>query len=142
MAADKPRVPDAARLGHSSGWVIERRRSPRVPVSWGVRWIIGDWVIVVQTRALDASDHGLRLEIPVKEMGRLGALLAPGQRHRIEILLSGSERLTRVAEVRYVSDGSVGFQIDEALPVERLVRAPAADQARTGQPAPPPPTPS
>ena len=108
------RAPDATHLGSSAVWVIERRRDPRVPVSWGVRWIIGEWIVIFDTRALDASTHGLRVEMPMKELGGLGELLVPGQRHRIEILLSGGRRLTRIAEVRHVADGSVGFLIDQS----------------------------
>jgi len=124
------RAPDATHLGSSATWVIERRRDPRVPVSWGVRWIIGEWIVIFDTRALDASTHGLRVEMPMKELGGLGELLVLGQRHRIEILLSGGRRLTRIAEVRHVADGSIGFLIEEALPVEELVRTCATDLAR------------
>jgi hypothetical protein len=104
----------------ANAWVIERRLHPRIPGSWGVRWIVGEHVIVLETRALDASVHGLRLEIPLQGLSRL---LAAGQRHRIEILVGGSaKRLTRVAQVRHVTETSVGFSIEEALPMDELRR--------------------
>jgi hypothetical protein len=110
---------DAADQG---AWVIERRRHTRTPGNWAVRWIVGEYMVVLETRALDASIHGLRLEIPLKD---LSGLLTPGQRHRIEILVGGTgKRVTRVAEVRHVSATSVGFFIDEALPMEELLRHP------------------
>jgi len=105
-------------------WVIERRRHTRTPGPWAVRWIVGEceYMVVLETRALDASIHGLRLEVPLQEFSRL---LVPGQRHRIEILLGGSgKRVTRVAEVRHVSETSVGFFIEEALPMDDLLRHP------------------
>ncbi len=112
--------------GDQNAWVIERRRHTRTPGSWAVRWIVGEYMVVLETRALDASLHGLRLEMPLQG---LSTLPVPGQRHRLEILL-GTKRLTRIAEVRHVSQTSIGFSIEEALPMEELLRAPA-DPART-----------
>jgi hypothetical protein len=106
-----------------NAWVIERRRHARIPGSWAIRWIVGEHMVVLETRALDASVHGLRLEIPLEG---LSGLLAVGQRHRLEILVGGTaKRLTRVAEVRHVTDTSVGFLIEVALPMEELRRSPA-----------------
>ena len=65
-----------------TAWVIERRVHARTPGSWAVRWIVGEYMVVLETRALDASLHGLRLEVPLQG---LSAPLRPGQRHRIEI---------------------------------------------------------
>jgi hypothetical protein len=106
-----------------NAWVIERRRHARTPGSWAVRWIVGEYMVVLETRALDASMHGLRLEMPLQG---LSVLPIPGQRHRIEILLGGTaKRLTRIAEVRHVTETSIGFSIEEALPMEELLRTPA-----------------
>lgn len=124
-AAMKYTVDQSAGVEHSA-WVIERRRHARTPGSWAVRWIIGEYMILLETRALDASLHGLRLEMPLRG---LSVLPIPGQRHRIEILLGASKRLTRIAEVRHVSQTSIGFSIEEPLPMEELLRAPA-DPAR------------
>ena len=74
-----------AKDGSDQGaWVIERRRHARTPGPWAVRWIVGEceYMVVLETRALDASIHGLRLEVPLQEFSRL---LVPGQRHRIEL---------------------------------------------------------
>jgi hypothetical protein len=110
-----------------NAWVIERRRHTRTPGSWAVRWIVGEHIVVLETRALDASLHGLRLEVPLQG---LSSLLTLGQRHRIEILVGGTtKRLTRVAEVRHITETSVGFSIDEALPMDEMLRSPA-DPAR------------
>jgi len=110
-----------------NAWVIERRCHARMPGSWAVRWIVGEYMVALETRALDASMHGLRLEMPLQG---LSVLPTPGQRHRIEILLGGTaKRLTRIAEVRHVTKTSIGFSIEEALPVEELLRTPA-DPAR------------
>jgi len=110
-----------------NAWVIERRRDPRTPGSWAVRWIVGEHMVVLETHALDASLHGLRLGVPLQD---LSGLLIPGQRHRIEILVGGTaKRVTRTAEVRHVTETSVGFFIEEALPMEELLRSPA-DPAR------------
>jgi hypothetical protein len=110
---------DAADQG---AWVIERRRHARMPGDWAVRWIVGEYMVVLETRALDASLHGLRLEVPLKDLSNL---LTPGQRHRVEILVGGNgKRVTRMAEVRHVSETSVGFFIDEALPMDELRRHP------------------
>ncbi len=111
---------DARRLG--GAWVIERRADRRVPVSWGVRWIIGDCIIVLGCRVLDAARHGLRLEVPLKDIGELARLLKVGDRHRLEILPGRGARLSRVARLCHVTAASVGFEVDEALPVERLRR--------------------
>jgi hypothetical protein len=126
---DNSATPDTNHL--DGAWVIERRRDARLPVSWGIRWIVGEQMVVLKTRTLDASLHGLRLEIPTKELGELGVLLEPGQRHRLEILVSGGQRVSRMAELRHVGAGSVGFQIDEELPLERLMsRAKSVKPAR------------
>ena len=105
-----------------NAWVIERRRHVRTPGQWKVRWIVGEMMVVLDTRALDASLHGLRREVPLE---KFSGLLTPGQRHRIEILVGGNgKRVTRVAEVRHVSERSVGFFIEEPLPMEELLRTP------------------
>jgi len=83
-------------------------------------------MVVLETRALDASLHGLRLEMPLRG---LAALPVPGEQHRVEILVGG-KRLTRIAEVRHVSETSIGFSIEEPLPIEELLRA-QADPAIT-----------
>ena len=103
-----------------NAWVIERRRHTRTPGSWAVRWIVGEHMVVLETRALDASLHGLRLEMPLHG---LSALPVPGEQHRLEILV-GTKRLSRIAEVRHVSPTSIEFSIEEPLPMEELRRAP------------------
>ena len=125
--------------GEQNAWVIERRRHARTAGSWAVRWIVGEYMVVLETRALDASLHGLRLEMPLQG---LSVLLTPGQRHRIEILVGGTtKRLTRIAEVRHVTETSIGFSLEEALPMEELMRAPA-DPARVAITHVPRPSPS
>jgi hypothetical protein len=129
-AADHTRAA-AADGANENAWVIERRRHPRTSGRWAVRWIVGEYMVVLETRALDASVNGLRLEVP---LDKFSGLLTPGQRHRIEILLGGTgKRVTRIAEVRHVTATSVGFFIDEPLPMEELLRYPAdpADTAIT-----------
>jgi hypothetical protein len=136
IAPSKDSVPTG--LG-CNAWVIERRRHARASGSWAVRWIVGEYMVVLETRALDASLHGLRLEMPLHG---LSVLPIPGQRHRIEILLGGTaKRLTRVAEVRHVTETSIGFSIEEPLPMDELLRAPA-DPAHVATSHVPPRSPS
>jgi hypothetical protein len=116
-------------------WVIERRRDARLRVSWDIWWIIGERAVVLKAKTLDASRHGVRIEISMKDLedlGHLDALLVPGQRHQLEILVSGGPRLTRLAEIRHVGAGSIGFEVEEELPVERLMRIHLPDPPSLG----------
>lgn len=91
--------------------VRERRRYPRTSLSWTVVWF-PDEHTVVETRALDASMHGIRLQLPLPaDSARLDA----GERHRIEVRRWSSARLLRTVEVRHVTGGSVGFYVEEPL---------------------------
>lgn len=90
----------------------EKRREPRAGASWPVRWVLGGCV-VVRTRALDTSPHGIRLELPIPLDS---PLLQAGERHRIEIELEDGERLARMAEIRHVTGRSAGFCFEEPLP--------------------------
>jgi hypothetical protein len=125
--------------GEQNAWVIERRRHARTPGSWAVRWIVGEYMVVLETRALDVSMHGLRLEMPLQG---LSVLLIPGQRHRIEILVGGTaKRITRIAEVRHVTETCIGFSIEEPLPMEEFLRT-QSDPARVATTHVPHPSPS
>ena len=91
----------------------ERRRWQRRDVAWPVRFLFGDGASVA-ARAVDASRHGLRLEL---DSGTAGSLLAHGDRCGVEVYLGGSvARFFRVAEVSHVGDRGVGLVIPEALP--------------------------
>jgi len=85
------------------------RRHPRRPVFWPVRLWIGEESF--EGRAVDASLHGIRLTaVPT-------ALLEVGKSYRLDILSDPSAEFSCPAEVRNITDESVGLETKEPLPL-------------------------
>ncbi|MBI3030573.1 MAG: PilZ domain-containing protein [Candidatus Rokubacteria bacterium] len=86
-----------------------RRRHPRRPVFWPVRLWIGDESF--DGRAVDASLHGIRLtDVPT-------ALLEVGKSYRLDLGTDRQGEFTCLAQVRNITDGSVGLETKEPLPI-------------------------
>ena len=86
-----------------------RRRHPRRPVFWSVRVWIGEQSF--EGRTVDASLHGVRLtDVPT-------ALLEVGKSYRLDIHTDRHGEFSCLAEVRNITDGSVGLESKEPLPL-------------------------
>ena len=86
-----------------------RRRHPRTLVFWPVRLWIGEQSF--EGRTVDASLHGVRLtDVPT-------ALLEVGKSYRLDIHTDRHGEFSCLAEVRNITDGSVGLETKEPLPL-------------------------
>jgi len=95
--------------------IPERRRHPRIPVSWAVRISVDDETIV--GRVQDASRHGLWVTVAPT------AALKIGKSCWIDVLSDDIGRFTVAAEVRHVAGRRVGLETTRPVPVARLENA-------------------
>ena len=102
-------------LHHSMTAIPERRRHPRIPVSWAVRISVDDETIV--GRAHDASRHGLWVTVAPT------TALKIGKSCWIDVLSEEIGRFTVAGEVRHVAGRRVGLETTRPVPVARLENA-------------------
>jgi len=96
-------------------WTPERRRHPRVPVSWPVRlWVDGEALL---GRAQDASRNGLWLTVAPTTPLKLG------QACWIDVLSEEFGSFTVAGEVRYVAGRRVGMETKRPVPMAGLEQA-------------------
>jgi hypothetical protein len=88
----------------------ERRRHPRVPVSWPVRVWVDDEALL--GHAEDASRHGLWVTVPLTTSLKLGKTCW------IDILSEELGSFTVAGEVRYVSGRRVGLETTRPVPID------------------------
>jgi hypothetical protein len=87
--------------------VANRRAHARMPVSWPVRLLLDDVLLI--GRAVDVSEQGLCvLTAPTGALKR-------GQSCRVEMVLSAIQTVSCTAEVRHVTDALVGLMTHEQL---------------------------
>lgn len=99
----------------------ERRRYPRHPASWPVCLWLSD-ICFLAGSTVGVSPHGMRIKVLDS---RLSALVKPGTRVRVQVNLDGmGGEFTCVGEVRHVTNGAIGLEIGEGLPL--TVMAPRA----------------
>lgn len=97
----------------------ERRRHPRIEVSWPVRvWIEGR---PAMGQTVDASAYGLcvRLSAPVP--------VQAGRSHRVDLFPGTDREFTCMAEVRHISDRGAGMETRQRLP-RSLIPPQSADE--------------
>jgi hypothetical protein len=92
--------------------IRERRRHPRISVSWPVRVWIDDEALL--GRAEDASRHGLWISVSTTTALKLGKV------YWIDVLSEELGSFTVAGEVRYVSGRRVGLEITRPVPIIRL----------------------
>ena len=92
--------------------ILERRRHPRISVSWPVRVWIDDEALL--GRAEDASRHGLWITVPTTTALKLGKTCW------IDVLSEELGSFTVAGEVRYVAGRRVGLEISRPVPIPRL----------------------
>lgn len=92
--------------------IRERRRHPRIAVSWPVRVWIDDEALL--GRAEDASRHGLWLTMPTTTSLKLGKVCW------IDVLSEELGSFTVAGEVRYVSGRRVGLETTRPVPITVL----------------------
>ena len=92
--------------------IRERRRHPRIAVSWPVRVWIDDEALL--GRAEDASLHGLWLTVPTTTSLKLGKVCW------IDVLSEELGSFTVAGEVRYVSGRRVGLETTRPVPITKL----------------------
>ena len=95
--------------------IPERRRHPRIPVSWAVRISVDDETIV--GRVQDASRHGLWVTVAPT------TALKIGKSCWIDVLSDEIGRFTVAGEVRHVAGRRVGLETTRPVPVARLENA-------------------
>ena len=93
----------------------ERRRNPRIPVSWAIRISVDDETIL--GRAEDASRNGLWVTVAPTTALKLGKPCW------IDILSEEIGRFTVAGEVRHVAGRRVGLETTRPVPVARLENA-------------------
>jgi len=93
----------------------ERRRHPRIPVSWAVRISVDDETIL--GRAEDASRNGLWVTVAPTTALKLGKSCW------IDVLSEEIGRFTIAGEVRHVAGRRVGLETTRPVPVARLENA-------------------
>jgi len=87
---------------------IERRRHPRVPVSWPVRlWVEG---AAIAGRTVDVSEQGLCIIVS----GRT-AKIEIGAAYRLDVIMGPKHEVSVSAEVRYLADSVVGLRTKQRL---------------------------
>jgi hypothetical protein len=86
----------------------ERRRSPRIPVSWNARVSVDAASIVGRT--VDVSEWGLFVATAPTMALRVG------QSCRVELLAGTSNPFNVVAEIRHVSERGAGMVMQGPLP--------------------------
>jgi hypothetical protein len=85
----------------------ERRRYPRIPVTWPVRlWIDEECLI---GRATDASAYGICVVTAPTAGLRLG------QSYRVEVMAGMADAATYSGEVRHISDHGAGFETTQPI---------------------------
>jgi hypothetical protein len=87
----------------------ERRRHPRMPVSWPTRVWVDEESIV--GRVIDVSAYGFLIATAPT------AALKVGSSCRIEVVAAAPNPFTVFAEVRRVGEHGVGLETKEPLPV-------------------------
>jgi hypothetical protein len=92
--------------------IRERRRHPRIPVSWPVRVWVDDEALL--GRAEDASRHGLWITVPPTTSLKLGKTCW------IDVLSEELGSFTVAGEVRHVSGRRVGLETTRPVPVAKL----------------------
>jgi hypothetical protein len=95
--------------------IPERRRYPRIPVSWAVRLWVDDESIL--GRAEDVSRNGLWVTVAPTSALKLGKSCW------IDILSEELGRFTVAGEVRHVAGRRVGLETTRPVPVARLENA-------------------
>jgi PilZ domain len=90
--------------------IRERRRHPRIPVSWPVRVWVDDEAIL--GRAEDASRHGLWVTIPQTTSLKLGKVCW------IDILSEELGSFTVAGEIRHVAGRRVGLETTRPVPID------------------------
>jgi hypothetical protein len=86
----------------------ERRRSPRIPVSWDARVWLDETSIVGRT--VDVSEWGLFVATAPTTALRVG------QSCRVELLAGTPNPFSVVAEIRHLSEGGAGMETQGLLP--------------------------
>jgi hypothetical protein len=92
--------------------IRERRRHPRIAVSWPVRVWIDDEALL--GRAEDASCHGLWVTVATTTSLKLGKVCW------IDVLSEELGPFTVAGEVRYVSGRRVGLETTRPVPITKL----------------------
>jgi hypothetical protein len=93
--------------------VTDRRRWPRYKVAWSVGLFVADGN-AIETKAVDASLYGVRLEVSHEAATEL---LRLGETYRLEVHLPDSQaRFVRLGEVRHIGAHGVALKALEALP--------------------------
>ncbi len=99
------------------GSLKDRRRYPRYFASWPASLLV-DSICLLLGGTVDVSAHGMRLRLT--DVG-LSMLIKPGEQVRAQVRFGRTEdRITRVGEVRHVSNGEVGMEIKEELPARMI----------------------
>jgi hypothetical protein len=93
----------------------ERRRDPRLAVTWSGRIWTPDEIIVGNT--IDVSAHGICLATAPT------AALRVGRAYRLELVAEQGEPFVTVGEIRHVSARGVGIRTRDRLPIGSVVVA-------------------
>lgn len=87
---------------------MERRRHPRVPVSWPVRlWVEGT---AIAGRTVDVSEQGLCIIVSART-----SKIDIGGTYRIDVIMGPKHEVSVSAEVRYLADSVVGLRTKQRL---------------------------
>src|SRR5207249_6044447 len=98
-----------AQRPHAMSSVPERRRHPRIPVSWPVRLWLDDEALL--GRAEDASRHGLWVTVPPTTSLKLGKV------YWIDVLSEEFGSFTVAGEVRHIAGRRVGLETTRPVPI-------------------------
>ncbi|HKQ67229.1 MAG TPA: PilZ domain-containing protein [Methylomirabilota bacterium] len=90
----------------------ERRRHPRVPVSWPIRLWVDDEPLL--GRAEDASRNGLWVTVPSTTALRLGKICW------VDVLSDELGSFTVAGEVRHVNGRRIGLETTRPVPLAGL----------------------
>ncbi len=107
----------------------DRRRAERQSVTGRVRlWIFGR-LGFVEGEAVNASVHGLGMELsPIVPR----TLLHHGRHHRVEMLSTDGDTFSAMAEIRHISGLTVGVRLSTEVPLERFRSEADRDAAVVG----------
>jgi PilZ domain-containing protein len=104
----------------------DRRRHPRLPVTWRIKFWLDEKVGYITAKTSDVSTGGLGIVLS----GRLTSLLRRGARYRVEVE-AGDQSVVDEMTIRYADGERVGLQFDRELPLVAALATLDASKAAT-----------
>ena len=97
---------------------MERRRHPRVSVSWRIRFWLNESLGFIDGDAVNASSGGLGLVLSARLSSHF---LTPGMRYTVDLEAGGEPVLREQMTVRHATGGRIGLAFEQDLPLVAIL---------------------